>query len=103
MVTDQSSAATDNDVTTMLQHTLWVQFLLVTKLQKLMLKLQIQTSIEHYGISFAVNENLSVAYGVSDTLILKQSTSDEESTGISASYTAGSMTFVLVNNKRLMQ
>ena len=42
---DRPSAAPIMMLQLCLQHTLWVQFLLVTKLQKLMLKLQIQTSI----------------------------------------------------------
>jgi outer membrane protein OmpU len=54
---------------------------------------------DHYGISFAVNENLSVSYG-EHTVDFDASTSDQESKGISASYTAGSMSFVLVNNKK---
>ena len=55
---------------------------------------------DHYGISFAINENLSVSYG-ENTVDFEASTSDEESTGFSASYTAGSMSFVLVNNEKL--
>ena len=55
---------------------------------------------DHYGISFAINENLSVSYG-ENTVDFETSTSDEESTGFSASYTAGSMSFVLVNNEKL--
>ena len=55
---------------------------------------------DHYGISFAINENLSVSYG-ENTVDFEASTSDEESSGFSASYTAGSMSFVLVNNEKL--
>ena len=55
---------------------------------------------DHYGISFAINENLSISYG-ENTVDFEASTSDEESTGFSASYTAGSMSFVLVNNEKL--
>ena len=46
---------------------------------------------DHYGISFAINENLSVSYG-ENTVDFEASTDDEESTGFSASYTAGGMT-----------
>jgi len=52
-----------------------------------------------YGISFAVNENLSISYGQSDTEFDAQS-SDEENSGFSASYTSGGMTVGLVNNEK---
>jgi outer membrane protein OmpU len=52
-----------------------------------------------YGISFAVNESLSISYGISDT-DYDSSATDEENDGISASYTAGGMTFGLVHNKK---
>ena len=52
-----------------------------------------------YGISFAVNENLSVSYGISDT-DFEASTSDEENEGISASYTAGGATIGFVHNTK---
>jgi outer membrane protein OmpU len=51
------------------------------------------------GISFAVNENLSVSYGVSE-VEFDEFTKDEESSGVSASYTAGGMTFGLVHNNK---
>jgi outer membrane protein OmpU len=54
---------------------------------------------EHYGISFAVNENFSISYG-ERTVEFDAFASDEESKGVSASYTAGSMSFVLVNNQK---
>jgi outer membrane protein OmpU len=59
------------------------------------------TDIERtaYGVSFAVNENLSVSYGVSDT-DFESSTSDEENEGISASYTAGGATIGFVHNTK---
>ena len=44
-----------------------------------------------YGISFAVNENLSISAGGLDTEIQGQTT-DEENTGVSVSYTMGSIT-----------
>jgi outer membrane protein OmpU len=53
----------------------------------------------HYGMSFAVNENMSVSYG-ERTVEFDSLTLDEESKGISVSYTAGSMTFTLVNNEK---
>ena len=54
---------------------------------------------EHYGISFAVNENFAISYGERN-VEFDAFASDEESKGVSASYTAGSMSFVLVNNKK---
>ena len=52
-----------------------------------------------YGISFAVNENLSISYGISDT-DFESSASDEENEGISASYTAGGATIGFVHNQK---
>ena len=54
---------------------------------------------EHYGISFAVNENFAISYGERN-VEFDAFASDEESKGVSASYTAGSMSFVLVNNQK---
>jgi len=51
------------------------------------------------AISFAVNENLSVSYGISDVDFESSSLSDEESSGISASYTMGGMTVGAIANK----
>ena len=53
-----------------------------------------------YGISMAVNENLSVSYGVSETEFDESGLVDEENSGISASYTAGGMTLGLVRNSK---
>ena len=50
-----------------------------------------------YGISFAVNENLSVGYGISDTEFEAQSR-DEENTGIGIAYTSGGMKLGIINN-----
>ena len=52
------------------------------------------------GISMAVNENLSVSYGVSDTEFDESGLVDEENSGVSASYTAGGMTLGLVRNSK---
>jgi len=51
------------------------------------------------AISFAVNESLSVSYGLSTVDFEQASKSDEESSGISASYTMGGMTIGAVMNK----
>jgi outer membrane protein OmpU len=54
---------------------------------------------EHVAISFAVNENLSISYGISKVEYELATKSDEESTGFSASYTMGGMTLGAVANK----
>ena len=46
---------------------------------------------EHVGVSFAVNENLTVSAGKQD-VDFSTTAKDEESTGISASYTTGGLT-----------
>ena len=53
----------------------------------------------HYGISFAVNENLSIAAGRQETSFATANTVDEENTGWSASYTMGSMAISAAMNK----
>ena len=54
---------------------------------------------EHVAISFAVNENLSISYGMSNVGYETATKSDEESSGFSASYTMGGMTLGAVANK----
>jgi len=54
---------------------------------------------EAAAISFAVNENLSISYGISNVQYESSSLVDAESTGISASYTMGGMTIGAVANK----
>ena len=54
---------------------------------------------EHVAISFAVNENLSISYGISNVGYEVSTKSDEESSGFSASYTMGGMTLGAVANK----
>ena len=56
-------------------------------------------SREAAAISFAVNENLSVSYGLSNVEYDDSSKSDAESSGISASYTMGGITLGAVSNK----
>ena len=51
------------------------------------------------AISFAVNENLSVSYGISNVEYENSTKTDAESTGISASYTMGGITLGAVSNK----
>jgi len=54
---------------------------------------------EHAAVSFAINESLSVSYGISNVKYESSTKSDEESSGFSASYTMGSMTLGAVANK----
>ena len=55
---------------------------------------------DHFGVSFAVNENLSISAGRSDLDFGSGSTlRDQTDSGISASYTMGSTTIGFVHNK----
>ena len=47
----------------------------------------------HIAASFAVNENLSVSYGMSTVGFESASKTDQEDSGFAASYTMGSMSF----------
>ena len=51
------------------------------------------------AISLAINENMSVSYGVSTVDFETASLDDEESSGLSASYTMGGMTIGAVMNQ----
>ena len=53
----------------------------------------------HAAISLAINENMSVSYGSSTVDFETASLWDEESSGVSASYTMGGMTFAAVMNQ----
>ena len=96
--TDTASATTENDVSTA-----WVKYTAG------MATMGVQTSsidkasadIDrlHASVSLAVNESLSVSYGVSTVDFEDATLSDEESSGISASYTMGGMTLGAVMNK----
>ena len=50
------------------------------------------------AISLAINENMSISYGISTVDFETASLSDEESSGVSASYTMGGMTIAAVFN-----
>jgi outer membrane protein OmpU len=52
---------------------------------------------DHVAVSFAVNENLSISYGMSD--VDMGTATEEESSGVSFSYTMGSMSFGGAVNK----
>jgi outer membrane protein OmpU len=51
------------------------------------------TDRTHISASFAVNENLSVSYGMSTVEFESSSLTDQEDSGFGASYTMGSMSF----------
>ena len=51
------------------------------------------------GISFAVNDNLSIGYGISDTEFDAASL-DEENKGIGVAYTAGGMKLGIIKNTK---
>ena len=51
-----------------------------------------------YSASIAVNENMSISYGISTVDFETAGLSDEESSGISASYTMGGVTIAGVFN-----
>ena len=53
----------------------------------------------HYGISFAVNENLSISAGKSDLEYGHTNLLDQTDSGISASYTMGATSIGLVHNR----
>jgi outer membrane protein OmpU len=53
----------------------------------------------HIAASFAVNENLSVSYGMSTVEFEASGKTDQEDSGFAASYTMGSMSFSASSNK----
>ena len=100
LAVDQESATVENDIET---------YYITYSMGPISVGAQ-QTKVDHqtaasdierdsYGITFAVNENLSIGYGVSDTEFDAKSL-DEENTGIQASYTSGGMTVGVVNNTK---
>jgi len=100
LAVDQQSATVENDIET---------YYITYSMGPISVGAQ-QTKVDHqtaasdierdsYGITFAVNENLSIGYGVSDTEFDAKSL-DEENTGIQASYTSGGMTVGVVNNTK---
>ena len=100
IATDQESATVENDI-----ETYFVTYSMgpvsVGAQETTIDKVAANTDIDRssYGITFAVNDNFSIGYGVSDT-DFEATTLDEENTGIQASYTTGGMTIGLVNNKK---
>ena len=102
IATDQDSATTEQDIETM-----YVTYSMggisvgyqVTDVERTAANSDIERTA--YGISFAVNDNLSVGYGVSDTEFEDSSlTLDEENTGIGIAYTSGGMKLGIINNTK---
>src|SRR6056300_1055748 len=98
--TDRPSAATEDDVSTMFATYAFGPVTVGAQRSEID-KEAASSDVEadHYAISFAVNENLSISYG-EHTVDYEDLAPDEESKGFSASYTAGSISFVLVNNEK---
>jgi len=100
MGTDVASNVSENDMTTMYATyatgpiTVGVQLSSIDKSAA-----NSDVDREHAAISFAVNENLSISYGISTVEYDSATKSDEESSGVSASYTIGGMTIGAVANK----
>jgi len=53
----------------------------------------------HIAASFAINENLSISYGMSTVEFESATSVDQEDSGFAASYTMGSMSFSASSNK----
>ena len=100
MATDQSSATTEQDIETV--YATYTMGGISVGYQTTEVDVTAANSdIERtaYGISFAVNDNLSVGYGVSDTEF-DALTPDEENVGIGIAYTSGGMKLGIINNTK---
>ena len=100
IATDQDSATTEQDI-----ETVYATYAMggisvgyqMTDVSAAAANSDIERSA--YGVSFAINENLSVGYGVSTTEF-EAKTPDEENTGLGISYTSGGMKLGIINNKK---
>ena len=100
LASDQASEDVENDIETM--YIKYSMGPISVGAQSTDINVQTATSdIERasYGISFAVNENLSLGYGVS-TVEYEALGNDEESKGLGAAYTAGGMKLGVIHNKK---
>ena len=102
IATDADSATTEQDIETM-----FVTYTMgsvsvgyqVTDVEQQTANTDIERTA--YGISFAVNDNLSIGYGISDTEFESSSlTLDEENAGIGIAYTSGGMKLGIINNTK---
>ena len=100
LASDQAAEDTENDIETM--YISYAMGPVSVGAQTTDINVQTATSdIERasYGISFAVNDNMSIGYGVS-TVEYEALSNDEESTGIGASYTSGGMKLGIIHNQK---
>jgi len=101
IATDQDSATTTQDIETM--YVKYTMGGISVGYQLTDVDVTAATSdIERtaYGISFAVNDNLSVGYGISDTEFEATPTLDEENAGLGIAYTSGGMKLGIINNTK---
>ena len=101
IATDQDSATTTQDIETM--YVKYTMGGISVGYQLTDVDVTAATSdIERtaYGISFAVNDNLSVGYGISDTEFEATQTLDEENAGLGIAYTSGGMKLGIINNTK---
>ena len=97
LATDQDSATTEQDISTM--YATYTMGNISVGYQTTDVEPTASGSdIERtaYGISMAVNDNMSIGYGISDTEFEALSL-DEENTGFGMSYTSGGMTLGIQN------
>ena len=100
IATDQDSATTEQDIETM-----YVKYTMggisvgyqTTDVDATAANTDIERTA--YGISFAVNDNLSVGYGISDTEF-EEFALDEENAGLGIAYTSGGMKLGIINNTK---
>ncbi|MBL6858116.1 MAG: porin [Pelagibacteraceae bacterium] len=100
MATDQSSATTEQEI-----ETAYVKYTMggisvgyqTTEVDVTAANSDIERTA--YGVSFAVNDNLSIGYGVSDTEF-DALTPDEENVGIGIAYTSGGIKLGIINNTK---
>ena len=100
LASDQASEDVENDIETM--YISYAMGPVSVGAQTTDINVQTATSdIERasYGISYAVNDNMSIGYGVS-TVEYEALSNDEESTGIGASYTSGGMKLGIIHNQK---
>ena len=100
LASDQSTEDVENDIETM--YISYSMGAVSVGAQTTDINVQTASSdIERasYGISYAINDNMSIGYGVS-TVEYEALSNDEESTGIGASYTSGGMKLGIIHNQK---
>ena len=100
LASDQAAEDTENDIETM--YISYAMGPVSVGAQTTDINVQTATSdIERasYGISYAVNDNMSIGYGVS-TVEYEALSNDEESKGLGASYTSGGMKLGIIHNQK---